>query len=262
MNFPGCSSGPRCQPRNCRRQAIQRRVGNRRPIRPDALCRQPRFPYTSPRAGSATSSPSGVTRFCNAIAAQTSPGWRRSSRSTTASSTGVAAPRPNAARYPASPSSTVERSSTCASTGCCGGQTPTPPRVRTASLAPISTAAVPGSPVCTAMPAASRSAQARSPRPPRSCAVASGSASSARALSTSPRSTWAVTTESWQFGTTRCMSKARTRSSARSSSTRASSYSPSITFQSPAFSSANAWNSPVSFPARRRPASTCLRAAS
>src|SRR5437868_465018 len=34
---------------------------------PCSSWRQPRFPYTSPRAGSATSSPSGVTRFCSAI---------------------------------------------------------------------------------------------------------------------------------------------------------------------------------------------------
>jgi len=35
---------------------------------PDASWRQPRFPYTRPRPGSATNSPSGVTRFRNGIA--------------------------------------------------------------------------------------------------------------------------------------------------------------------------------------------------
>ena len=39
-----------------------------RRIRPVASWRQPRFPYTSPRAGSETSSLNGVTRFCNGIA--------------------------------------------------------------------------------------------------------------------------------------------------------------------------------------------------
>src|SRR4051812_4027908 len=36
-------------------------------MRPASSCRQPRLPYTSPRAGSAISSPNGVTRFCRGI---------------------------------------------------------------------------------------------------------------------------------------------------------------------------------------------------
>ena len=50
-----------------------------------ASWRQPRIPKTSPRAGSATSSPSGVIRFCNGISASTWPrarlGLRRSAPS-------------------------------------------------------------------------------------------------------------------------------------------------------------------------------------
>src|SRR5919198_3477333 len=36
-------------------------------MRPPSSCRQPRLPYTSPRAGWAISSPNGVTRFCSGM---------------------------------------------------------------------------------------------------------------------------------------------------------------------------------------------------
>src|SRR2546430_13572508 len=39
-------------------------------MRPVSSCRQPRLPYTSPRAGSAMSSPRGVTRFRRVIASR------------------------------------------------------------------------------------------------------------------------------------------------------------------------------------------------
>src|SRR3954447_21668035 len=39
-------------------------------MRPSASWRTPRFPYRSPRAGTATSSPRGVTRFCTGTSAE------------------------------------------------------------------------------------------------------------------------------------------------------------------------------------------------
>ena len=41
---PGLQLGPRCQPRNSSRQAIQRRVPYMRRMRPPSSCMQPRLP--------------------------------------------------------------------------------------------------------------------------------------------------------------------------------------------------------------------------
>jgi len=66
VNLPGCRSGSRCHPLKVSRHdpALP---GVPATDVPGVVVETPAVPYTNPRAGTAISSPNGVTRFCSVI---------------------------------------------------------------------------------------------------------------------------------------------------------------------------------------------------